>query len=131
MEKHKDKQNKTQKQKALPTAKNDTKHFKKRKRPYTMAMATRDLLHQSIADGSLKEKLEKISNSADIFKSAVTSFSQIVSKAQEQLENQPAQVSSDDNLSFLTEMWVPMFLNLIETSEFQGLMASMLVRMVN
>lgn len=110
---------------------NNNSHSSSSKKPYTMAMMTRDLLHKSIADGSLKEKLEKISSSAEVFQSVLSNFSQIAGKAQEQLENQSEQVSSDDNLSILTEMWGPMLLNLISTSEFQNLMASMLVRMVN
>lgn len=103
----------------------------KKKKPYTMAMATKDRLHQSISDGSLKEKLDKLSNSANVFQSTVNSFSQIVDKAQKQMESQSAQVSAGNDLSILSDMWVPMFLNLIETSEFQGLMASMLIRMIS
>lgn len=103
----------------------------KKKKPYTMAMATKDRLHQSISDGSLKEKLDKISNSANVFQSTVNSFSQIVDKAQKQMENQSAQVSTGNDLSIFADMWVPMFLNLIETSEFQGLVASMLIKMIS
>lgn len=103
----------------------------KKKKPYTMAMATKDRLHQSISDGSLKEKLDKISNSANVFQSTVDCFSEIVDKAQKQMESQSAQVSAGNDLSILADMWVPMFLNLIETSEFQGLMASMLIKMIS
>jgi lipid II:glycine glycyltransferase (peptidoglycan interpeptide bridge formation enzyme) len=74
--------------------------------------------------------MERISGSLDFAKTTVTTFSQIVEKAQEKLEGKTEEIMGAGGITFRSDMWVPMFLSLMQTQEFQHLMANMLVQII-
>lgn len=96
----------------------------------TMATVAKNALHDAIASGTLKNILDKVSSSIDFTKTAVTSFSQIVDKAQTKLEGKVEEVTIHGGMTVMSDMWVPMVLSLIQTQEFQHIMANMLVKII-
>ncbi|TYP56161.1 hypothetical protein [Thermosediminibacter litoriperuensis] len=87
-------------------------------------------LRQAIATGNLKEALNKISNSIDLTKSALESFSQITEKAQMKLEGKNLEYTTQDGTILPADKWIPLFLSLMKTEEFQHLMANFLYAIV-
>ncbi|WP_422445502.1 hypothetical protein [Thermoanaerobacterium sp. DL9XJH110] len=106
------------------------KKGEKNEGPATMAAMTKNILRQAIATGNLKNTMERISGSLDFAKTTVTTFSQIVEKAQEKLEGKTEEIMGAGGITFRSDMWVPMFLSLMQTQEFQHLIANMLVQII-
>lgn len=96
----------------------------------TMAASAKKALQNAISSGSLKNILEKVSGSIDFMKTAVTSFTQIVDKAQQKLEGKVEEITIQGGMKVMSDMWVPMVLGLIQTQEFQHIMANMLVKII-
>ncbi|MCG0274850.1 MAG: hypothetical protein L5655_01630 [Thermosediminibacteraceae bacterium] len=87
-------------------------------------------LRRAIADGDLGSALGKVSDSLDLTKSAVESIAQVVEKAREKLNSEGKNSGDMENMMAMGYTWLPMFLGLIKTQEFQNLTASMLVSML-
>ncbi|HHW03270.1 MAG TPA: hypothetical protein GXX35_10785 [Thermoanaerobacterales bacterium] len=96
----------------------------------TMAASAKKALHNAISSGNLKNTLEKVSGSLDFMKTAVTSFSQIIEKAQQKMEGKVEEITIQGGMTVMSDMWVPMVLGLIQTQEFQHIMANMLVKII-
>ncbi|MDI3481555.1 MAG: hypothetical protein PWQ97_1210 [Tepidanaerobacteraceae bacterium] len=95
-----------------------------------MAASAKKALQNAISSGSLKNILEKVSGSIDFMKTAVTSFTQIIDKAQQKLEGKVEEITIQGGTKVMSDMWVPMVLGLIQTQEFQHIMANMLVKII-
>lgn len=96
----------------------------------TMAASAKKALQNAISSGNLKNILEKVSGSIDFMKTAVTSFTQIIDKAQQKLEGKVEEITIQGGMTVMSDMWVPMVLGLIQTQEFQHIMANMLVKII-
>ncbi|ADL07410.1 hypothetical protein [Thermosediminibacter oceani] len=98
--------------------------------PVSFTTVGKKLLRQAITTGNLKEALDKISNSIDLTKCAVECFTQITEKAQMKLEGKTLEFTDRGGTVQPTDKWVPMFLSLMKTEEFQHLMANFLYTIV-
>ncbi|AYO29831.1 MAG: hypothetical protein PWR06_680 [Thermoanaerobacteraceae bacterium] len=96
----------------------------------TMATVAKKALHDAVASGNLKNILDKVSSSIDFAKTAVTSFSQIVEKAQAKMDGKIEEITIQGGMTVMSNMWMPMVLGLIQTQEFQHIMANMLVKII-
>lgn len=89
--------------------------------------AAKRTLEESIASGNLKDILDRISDNIDYAKTAVISLSNIAEKAQDKLDGKVEEITIASGTSIKSDMWFPMILGLIQTQEFQHLMANMVV----
>lgn len=96
----------------------------------TMATVTKKILHDAIVSGNLKNLLNKLTGSIDFAKTAVISFSQIVDKAQAKMEGKIEEITIQGGMKVMSDMWIPIVLGLIQTQEFQHIMANMLVALI-
>lgn len=96
----------------------------------TMATLTKKALQSAFASGSLKSFLEKLTGGVDFAKSALISFTQIVEKAQEKMDGKVEEVTLAGGMSVMSNTWLPMVLGMMQTPEFQHLMANMLVKIL-
>ena len=93
--------------------------------PFTQSMLdAKNMVRQSIISGNLKNVLEKISNNIDYAKIAVISLSDITQKAQDKLSGKVEEITIASGESIMSNMWFPMVLGLIQTQEFQHLVAN-------
>ncbi|NLZ54990.1 MAG: hypothetical protein GX892_17955 [Thermoanaerobacteraceae bacterium] len=90
-------------------------------------MNVKNTARKSITSGNLKIMFENILNNIDYAKTAVKSLADIADKAQDKLEGKVEEITVSSGMSVMTNMWVPMILGLIQTQEFQHLMANMVV----
>lgn len=90
-------------------------------------MNVKSTARNSIASGKLKNVFENIINNIDYAKTAVISFANIADKAQDKLEGKVEEITVSGGMTVMTNMWVPMILGLIQTQEFQHLVANMVV----
>lgn len=88
------------------------------------------MMQQSIKSGNLKDILDKIADNIDYAKTAVISLSNITEKAQEKLDGKVEEITVAGGMSISSDMWFPIVLGLIQTQEFQHLMANMLVGII-
>lgn len=98
--------------------------------PKTIATAAKDAVKNAVTSGNLKSTMGKISGGLDFAKVAVNSFSDILDKAQEKIHGNIEELPGPTGIPIMTDMWVPMFLGLMQTQEFQHLMANMLVQVI-
>jgi len=96
----------------------------------TMAAIAKKALHSALTTGSLKSFLEKLTSGVDFAKSALVSFTQIVEKAQEKMEGKVETVTIAGGMSVMSNTWLPMIMGMMQTPEFQHLMANMLVKLL-
>lgn len=75
----------------------------------------------------MKDILDRISDNIDYAKTAVISLSNIAEKAQDKLDGKVEEITIASGTSIKSDMWFPMILGLIQTQEFQHLMANMVV----
>ena len=90
-------------------------------------MNVKSTARNSIASGKLKNVFENIINNIDYAKTAVISLANIADKAQDKLEGKVEEITVSGGMTVMTNMWVPMILGLIQTQEFQHLVANMVV----
>ncbi|MDD4569253.1 MAG: hypothetical protein PHE70_03900 [Tepidanaerobacteraceae bacterium] len=86
------------------------------------------VLHNAIASGNLKNVLEKIAGGMDFSKTALKSFSDIIDKTRDKLEGNIDEVPGPTGIPIMTDMWLPMFLTLLQTQEFQHIIANMIAK---
>jgi hypothetical protein len=82
---------------------------------------------QLIISGNLKNIFGNIINNIDYAKTAVLSLSDITEKAQDKLEGKVEEITIASGMPIRSDMWFPMMLGLIQTQEFQHLMANTVV----
>ncbi|TYP52427.1 hypothetical protein [Thermosediminibacter litoriperuensis] len=92
--------------------------------------ALKKALRRAIKNGDLENALEKVSNSLDLTKSAVETMAQIVEKARAKISGEVENADGINQMAAMANTWLPMFLGLMKTPEFQNLSASMLVNML-
>ena len=97
----------------------------------TMASLTKKALQSALMTGNLKSFLETLTGHVDFAKSALVSFTQIVEKAQEKIEGKVEEVKIASGMSVMSNTWLPMIMGIMQTQEFQHLMANMLVKVLN
>jgi hypothetical protein len=88
-------------------------------------MKVKSTARNSITSGNLKNMFGNILNNIDYAKIAVKSLANIADKAQDKLEGKVEEITVSGGMSVMTNMWIPMILSLIQTQEFQHLMANM------
>jgi len=88
-------------------------------------MKAKNAARKSITSGNLKKTLENMLVNIDYAKIAVKSLANIADKTQDKLEGKVEEITVASGMSVMTNMWVPMILGLIQTQEFQHLMANM------
>lgn len=99
--------------------------------PLTVSlMNAKETTRQSITSGNLKNIFDNILNNIDYAKTAVISLSNITEKAQDKLEGKVEEIAIASGMSVMSNMWFPMILGLIQTQEFQHLMANMVVSVI-
>jgi len=96
----------------------------------TMAANAKRALYNSIHSGNLKNILEKVTGSIDFMKTAVTSFTEIVDKAQQKIDGKVEEITMQSGMTVMSDMWLPMAMGLLQTQEFQHIMANMLVKII-
>ena len=90
-------------------------------------MNTKKNARQLITSGNLKNIFDNIINNIDYAKTAVMSLSDITEKAQDKLEGKVEEITIASGMPIRSDMWFPMVLGLIQTQEFQHLMANTVV----
>ncbi|HHV19518.1 MAG TPA: hypothetical protein GXZ27_11875 [Thermoanaerobacterales bacterium] len=96
--------------------------------PLTVSvMNTKKNARQLITSGNLKNIFDNIINNIDYAKTAVMSLSDITEKAQDKLEGKVEEITIASGMPIRSDMWFPMVLGLIQTQEFQHLMANTVV----
>ena len=100
------------------------------KRPVTMADITRDKLKDAISSGRLESALERAAGSFDFAKATATCFHRLP-KNQGKMEENVKGSAGSQGISITSDMWVPMLINMMQTNEFQCLVANMLVKIVS
>jgi len=93
-------------------------------------MNAKNAAKNSITSGNLKKVFDNILNNIDYAKIAIKSFANIAEKAQDKLEGKVEEITVASGMSVMTNMWIPMILGLIQTQEFQHLMANMVVNAI-
>ncbi|MCF6095684.1 hypothetical protein L1766_01475 [Thermovorax subterraneus] len=86
-------------------------------------------LREAVSSGKLSLALGNVSGSLEVTKSAVESMAQVVEKAREILSS-AGKKDGIGSASALSSAWLPMFLGLMKTPEFQNLTASMIANML-
>jgi hypothetical protein len=66
----------------------------------------------------------------DLTKVALKSLSDIIDKTKNKLEGKVEEVAGPTGMPIMTDMWLPMLLSLLQTQEFQHLMANMFAQLV-
>lgn len=92
--------------------------------PDVMNFDFKKVIYNVIASGNLKNVLNKISDGMDYTKTALKSFSDIIDKTRDKLEGNIDEVAGPMGMPIMTDMWLPMFLTLLQTQEFQHLLAN-------
>lgn len=90
-------------------------------------MDVKQTVRQSIASGNLKNMFDSILNNIDYAKTTIISLSNITEKAQDKLDGKVEEITVANGMSVMSDMWFPMMLGLIQTQEFQHLIANMVV----
>lgn len=90
-------------------------------------MNVKNTARKAIISGNLKNIFDNILNNIDYAKTAVISLANIADKAQDKLEGKVEEITVSSGMSVMTNMWIPIILGLIQTQEFQHLMANMVV----
>jgi len=94
--------------------------------PLTASLVNaKKVARKSITSGNLKKMFDNVLNNLDYAKIAVKSFSNIAEKAQDKLEGRVEEITVASGMSVMTNTWIPMILGLIQTQEFQHLIANM------
>lgn len=88
-------------------------------------MNAKNAARKSLTSGNMKKLFDNILNNIDYIKIAVKSFANIAEKAQDKLEGRVEEITVSNGMAVMTNMWIPMILALIQTQEFQHLMANM------
>ena len=97
--------------------------------PDLMKFDIKKVMYEAIASGSLKNVLEKMSTGMDFTKTALKSITDIIDKTRDKLEGNIDEVSGPMGMPIMTDMWLPMFLTLLQTQEFQHLLANMFAQL--
>lgn len=90
----------------------------------------RKIMYNAIASGNFQRMLDKIVDGMDLTKVALKSLSDIIEKTKDKLEGNIDEVPGPMGMPIMTDMWLPMFLTLLQTQEFQHLLANMFAQMV-
>jgi len=90
-------------------------------------MNVKNTTRKAIISGNLKNIFDNILKNIDYAKTAVISLANIADKSQDKLEGKVEEITVSSGMSVMTNMWIPMILGLIQTQEFQHLMANMVV----
>ena len=88
------------------------------------------ILYDAIASGSLQKALIRLADGMDLTKVALKSLSDIIDKTKNKLEGKVEEVAGPTGMPIMTDMWLPMLLSLLQTQEFQHLMANMFAQLV-
>jgi len=88
------------------------------------------ILYEAIASGSLQKALVRLVDGMDLTKVALKSLSDIIDKTKNKLEGNIEEVAGPMGMPIMTDMWLPMLLSLLQTQEFQHLMANMFAQLV-
>jgi len=88
------------------------------------------VLHNAITSGNLRRTLERLADGMDLTKVALKSLSDIIEKTKDKLEGKVEEVAGPTGIPIMTNMWLPMLLSLLQTQEFQHLIANMFAQMV-
>ena len=88
------------------------------------------VMHDAISSGRIKKALEKISDGMDLSKVALKSLSDIIDKTKDKLKGNIDEVTGPMGMPIMTDMWLPMLISLLQTHEFQHLLANVFVQLV-
>ena len=88
------------------------------------------IMHDAITSGSLQQALERLADGMDLTKVALKSLSDIIDKTKNKLEGKVEEVAGPTGMPIMTDMCLPMLLSLLQTQEFQHLMANMFAQLV-
>lgn len=88
------------------------------------------ILYNAITSGNLQKMLVKVADGMDLTKVALKSFADIIEKTKDKLEGNIEEVAGPMGIPIMTDMWLPMFLSLLQTQEFQHLLANMFAQLV-
>jgi hypothetical protein len=99
------------------------------KEPDLISFDIKKVMYNAIASGNLKNVLEKMSTGMDFTKTALKSITDIIDKTRDKLEGNIDEVSGPMGMPIMTDMWLPMFLTLLQTQEFQHLLANMFAQL--
>ena len=87
------------------------------------------IMYNAIASGRLKNVLDSVSDGMDLTKTTLKSFSDIIDKTRDKMEGNIDEVLGPTGMPIMTDMWLPMLLTLLQTQEFQHLMANMIAQL--
>lgn len=90
----------------------------------------KDMLRFVVASGKLKRVLEGIAGAMDFSKAAVDALAQVAEKAQEKMDGKTESMPGPMGAEILSDMWLPMLLNIMKTPEFQHILANMVVTVI-
>ncbi|HHY70307.1 MAG TPA: hypothetical protein GX519_01310 [Thermoanaerobacterales bacterium] len=96
-----------------------------KKEPDLINFDIKDIMYNAITSGSFKNALMRISDGMDFTKTALKSFSAIIDKTRDKLEGNIDEVPGPMGMPIMTDMWLQMLLTLLQTQEFQHLLANM------
>lgn len=88
------------------------------------------IVFDAIASGRLQKTLVRAADGMDLTKVALKSLSDIIDKTKDKLEGNIDEVPGPMGMPIMTDMWLPMFITLLQTQEFQHLLANMLAQLV-
>lgn len=88
------------------------------------------IIYNAIISGKLQKMLEKVVDGMDLTKVALRSLADIIDKTKDKLEGNVDEVPGPMGMPIMTDMWLPMFLSLLQTQEFQHLLANMFAQLV-
>jgi hypothetical protein len=95
----------------------------------TMASVAKNAIRNALLSGDLMNTLERVLNGINFAQATVASFSNVVDKAQQKIES-TSETTGENGLQILNEAWLSMFQSLMQTEEFQQLLANILVQIV-
>jgi len=88
------------------------------------------IMYEAITSGTLQKVLIRLADGMDLTKVALKSLSDIIDKTKNKLEGKVEEVSGPMGMPIMTDMWLPMLISLLQTQEFQHLIANMFAQMV-
>lgn len=93
-------------------------------------LGIKKIIYNAIASGNFKNALDKIYGGIDYTRTALKSFCDIIDKTQDKLRGNIDEVPGPMGIPIMTDMWLPMFLTLLQAQEFQHLLANMFANLL-
>jgi|GEM_PF-1365605 len=88
------------------------------------------IMHDAIASGNLQRALIRLADGMELTKVALKSLSEILEKTKNKLEGNVEEVAGPTGIPIMANMMLPMMLSLLQTQEFQHLIANMFAQLV-